>query len=1130
MSSTAHKMRSLFMATIVVLSVVGGSVAFTGAAAANTAGAGNSGFDNFGGDLPDGGSETTVDQTAAPGSSVVVADSSFTTAGNVTNVTVNLTAGDPGGDISAGDVSQVTVTLRNSSSGVVASNTAGYSSHNTTVEFGSVQTEVDEIDVTAQTASTASDGSTIDAALYVQTNPTGVIDTAGVQTVNTNTGFISGSVTNGDTGDSLIGATVEVYRDTDTTGDISQGDTLVKTAQTNAQGVYTLEVAPDSNEYLLQVDQSGFQSFASAPLSVQAGSTTTQNVVLKTTTDAKSLDVTVQGDTTVPADGTSEVTHVVNLTGQDGQQTNQPIPGAAVQVDITRTGGSSGDITVDGTTYTPDTSFTTTQVTNASGQLTLNISSDTVQRLDVEYSFVNASSVTLSDSANANFAEIIQDGQGTVNGRVLESTDQGAETESGVSVYAIQQQRFNSNAQTENVSMSTYGASAGDTVSFRLVDNSTTDVVDVDDYYVVKNENGDKLTETYPLNESDTAAGNGFVYADLDNSGTANFTVVPLESGNYTVQIAPSESPSATAFANVSGYTTSDIPLDLTMSSIEQRYEDTTAVVSDTTDDDGRFELTNLYIGQANNGIDYVITAKKSGLTRDFITSTVTDNSETVKSLDLTPREPLPADTVNITNVGTISSGDASDAVEAFSDTTDATRQTVPRDGQTLDVIEVQTSNDAGPENGTVTLTVNVPASATFDPTEGGFVNVSGGTAVTDLGSNSITVETGSDGNAVVYLQADQSASTIDGNISANLQQATGSSAVDVTNKTFTGVTDFESASISGLVTNSNDEALPNSLVYVDEFDYGDTVASTSDEEFRFDLEPVQDPASVDSEELTFNITYQRYVAGTGYVDVETDTNVAFSTLTQADYEFEAFNNVSSSVGGVELATNTAGDASYSLEPVPASDTTDYRMAGVKLAEPDAGSTGAALTTVEPDVTGTANIVIAGAAPTEPADFTIDYTVDNTTVMTGENLTVTATVENTGDQDGDVTIEFYTGSDAFDTQTVTVGAGNSTTVSATTSFANAGTYEVSVNDLAPTSVTVTQTGPGDITGDGAPAQDLNNDGLYEDVNGDGVFDVADVQALFAASDSIENGAAFDFNEDGQFDIADVQTLFTQSQQ
>ncbi|EMA68626.1 glycoside hydrolase family protein [Halorubrum aidingense JCM 13560] len=61
-----------------------------------------------------------------------------------------------------------------------------------------------------------------------------------------------------------------------------------------------------------------------------------------------------------------------------------------------------------------------------------------------------------------------------------------------------------------------------------------------------------------------------------------------------------------------------------------------------------------------------------------------------------------------------------------------------------------------------------------------------------------------------------------------------------------------------------------------------------------------------------------------------------------------------------------------------------------------------------------------------------------------------------------------------------------------------------------------------------PAQDLDGDGVYEDVNGDGEVDELDVQLLFAERNSAvvqDSPDAFDFNGDGEFDILDIQALF-----
>ena len=58
--------------------------------------------------------------------------------------------------------------------------------------------------------------------------------------------------------------------------------------------------------------------------------------------------------------------------------------------------------------------------------------------------------------------------------------------------------------------------------------------------------------------------------------------------------------------------------------------------------------------------------------------------------------------------------------------------------------------------------------------------------------------------------------------------------------------------------------------------------------------------------------------------------------------------------------------------------------------------------------------------------------------------------------------------------------------------------------------------------------DPDGDGRYEDLNGDGESDIADVQAMFANRDDElirGNPDAFDFNDDGTADVVDVQRLF-----
>jgi hypothetical protein len=69
-------------------------------------------------------------------------------------------------------------------------------------------------------------------------------------------------------------------------------------------------------------------------------------------------------------------------------------------------------------------------------------------------------------------------------------------------------------------------------------------------------------------------------------------------------------------------------------------------------------------------------------------------------------------------------------------------------------------------------------------------------------------------------------------------------------------------------------------------------------------------------------------------------------------------------------------------------------------------------------------------------------------------------------------------------------------------------------------------GPGDITGDGSPAQDLDGDGLYEDVNGDGKANLRDIKPFFDyLVTSSHQPPGFDFNNDGATDLQDLRPFF-----
>ena len=105
-------------------------------------------------------------------------------------------------------------------------------------------------------------------------------------------------------------------------------------------------------------------------------------------------------------------------------------------------------------------------------------------------------------------------------------------------------------------------------------------------------------------------------------------------------------------------------------------------------------------------------------------------------------------------------------------------------------------------------------------------------------------------------------------------------------------------------------------------------------------------------------------------------------------------------------------------------------------------------------------------------------------------------------------------------------------VSATETGSLLGQYTQQItteNDSTNLSLTVSTSpsaGPGDITGDGNPAQDVDGDGLFEDVNGDGSANLRDLKPFFDyVVSASHNPPGLDFNNDGKFNLQDLRPFF-----
>ena len=108
---------------------------------------------------------------------------------------------------------------------------------------------------------------------------------------------------------------------------------------------------------------------------------------------------------------------------------------------------------------------------------------------------------------------------------------------------------------------------------------------------------------------------------------------------------------------------------------------------------------------------------------------------------------------------------------------------------------------------------------------------------------------------------------------------------------------------------------------------------------------------------------------------------------------------------------------------------------------------------------GVYSLLAMEGGPTDEPKTTFDYSglfVSNETVAVGESVTVSATVENQGDVACDYSADLVIDDTVEDTTTGSLGDGWDDTVEFTHSFDTTGTYNVTVEDLTPIEVTVTE--------------------------------------------------------------------------
>ena len=304
------------------------------------------------------------------------------------------------------------------------------------------------------------------------------------------------------------------------------------------------------------------------------------------------------------------------------------------------------------------------------------------------------------------------------------------------------------------------------------------------------------------------------------------------------------------------------------------------------------------------------------------------------------------------------------------------------------------------------------------------------------------------------------------------------------------------------------------------------TTATAEDGTYAAELPPGEYEVVIDTAEFEV-VREQTTVSagGSSTVDLQvtprergslTGTVTAGEPLAGVDLAFQYDDETTATVTSDEEGT-------YEVE-LPAGITYD-----VGVDEPEYESYSATVT-VEPDTTELFNVSLLG-----PQVALGEVTGPSETVGAGEPVVVQVLVANEGDgiaEDLELTASSADGAVADTTMTlgsltgrtridfeITPGTAGPAEIEFALSSSNAGSDSAVISlDVAPPPLV-----------GGRRPKSLGNDGLYDDVRGDGELDINDVQALFNNLDNPDlqaNAQAFDFSgQGGAVDILDVQALF-----
>ncbi|WP_323191281.1 carboxypeptidase-like regulatory domain-containing protein [Halostella sp. PRR32] len=461
-TNSKDKVRSLVLAALMVFSVVGGSIAFAGAAAAANAPGDNGGV-----------TDNTESVNALSGEETEVADLDFSgDSGEMNNITVNVAGGANSANVNVDDVTDVRVVAYNDSD-VLAEASASYATHGTVVDFNGTDADsetngtVDRVEVYAQLASSATvDGNEdLDASVELQADDgtsSGAIDTLGVQSITTDSSFISGEVEDSN-GEPIENAQVEIVN--------NDNGATVATLTTDANGQFDpsrVRVAPGQN-YTVNVDRFGYTTYSQTQF---VGSQETVNFPVTLEFNLQPDNVDVQRFDNGEVAGTSSTllgnnesdntaTYAVVVENTNVENAGTPIDSSEFSIDVdlefNKTDANVGDFW-DNDAINTSTTVTTTERGDIDGDgysesyVTFNVtadnaSADTLANPLTEVG-INASNAENNLQDNDATVQYVLEGEEKITGEVVDIDGEGV---SDATVWAVYEGSGNQSvAFTEN--------------------------------------------------------------------------------------------------------------------------------------------------------------------------------------------------------------------------------------------------------------------------------------------------------------------------------------------------------------------------------------------------------------------------------------------------------------------------------------------------------------------------------------------------------------------------------------------------------------------------------------------------------------------------------------------------------